>query len=231
MHPFSPLEFLKLLWINLKVSFFNLIEWIRVAVRYYPNLSFAKADLSLLLMYLFNSPYRISKNFLKVHHAEDPYQYGETPLTTLDLISQECGIGKNDHLFELGCGRARTCFWLRSFRGCQVTGIDYIPFFIERAQRVQRKLKIPGLTFLAGNFFTADLSQATFIYLYGTNLEDAAIQTLIDTFESLPQGTKIITTSFALEDYAPNTFYKVIKCFTAPFVWGQAEIYLQVKTR
>lgn len=227
----SLIEFLKLLWINFKVAFFNLIQFIKVIFRYYSNLSFAKADVSLILMYFFSNPFRVSRNFLAAKGESDLYQYGETPLTTLDLISRECGINKSDHVFELGCGRGKTCFWLSCFKGCKVTGIDYVPFFIEHAQRINKKMKLAGLSFILGDYLKADLTGATFIYLYGSNLDDDVIRELTDKLETLPIGTKVVTTSFALEDYTSTTNYTVIKCFSAPFVWGTADIYLQVKTR
>jgi len=230
MNQMSTTEFFKLLWINFHLSFFNVLEYFKVIIRYYSNFSFAKADLSLLLMYLFRNPFRINRNFLAKKGETDIYQYGETPLTTLDLISTECEIAKSDHVFELGCGRGRTCFWLSSFIKCRVTGIDFVPFFIDHARIVNLKSKKDGLQFILGDFLQVDLTGATFLYLYGSNLDDEIIQELTKKFETLPVGTKIITTSFSLEDYTPETSYRIIKCFTAPFVWGQADVYLQVKT-
>lgn len=210
---------------------FNLTEFIKVVFRYYGNLSFAKADLSILWIYLLKNPFRISRDFLAQKGEADIYQYGETPLTTIDLISRECGISADDHVFELGCGRGRTCFWLNSFKGCKVTGIDFVPFFIEQARKVSQKSKIKDVNFILENYLKADLTQATCLYLYGSNMGDPEIEELCAKLEQLPVGTKVITTSFALEDYAPGTAYQTMKCFPAAYAWGEADVYFQIKVK
>src|ERR1700722_13009935 len=120
-------EYLKLVWINLVAQKRNFVEFVKVAQKYYHNPIFRKADLSLLLSYFLESPFDISKQFLKKKGEKNIYAYGETPLTTLEFISDECHITSNDTVFELGCGRGRTCFWLNSFIHCKVVGIDIVP--------------------------------------------------------------------------------------------------------
>ncbi len=66
----------------------------------------------------------------------------ETPLTSLEVIARECQLSVRDVVFELGCGRGRTCFWLNQFIGCAVIGIDYVPAFIEKALKVKRRFHI-----------------------------------------------------------------------------------------
>src|SRR5262245_59889016 len=135
-------EFFNLLWLNLMVSLRNFVEWMKVIGKYYSNTSFLKADISLMLMYLFHNPFTISKRFLMKRGEENIYAYGETPLTTMEKIAHEIQITAQDCVFELGYGRGRTCFWLNSFIGCRVVGIEFIPDFIERANRIKKKLKI-----------------------------------------------------------------------------------------
>src|SRR5437016_1511814 len=107
----------------------------KTACLYYGSVPFMKTDLSLLGMYLFNSPYRISKRFLQEKGVSNIYAYGETPIATMEKIVQECSITKDDHFFELGSGRGRVCFWLGTVLKCEVTGVDNVPEFIERASK------------------------------------------------------------------------------------------------
>ncbi len=223
-------EFFVLLGINLVVFFRNLIEFIKVAFRYYGCIPFLKADIALRLMYLFHNPYSISKRFLIKKGEKDIYAYGETPLTTLELISRECGIGPTDCVYELGAGRGRGCFWLRSFIGCSVVGIEFVPEFVERAQRIAKKLGLQRIEFRLADFLQCDLQGASVCYLYGTCLEDQAIDVLIEKFAKLPPGTKIITVSYPLSDYTEKPSFEIMKHFTAPFTWGKADVYMQVVT-
>lgn len=224
----SVKEFFSLLWINFVVLARNFIEFIKVAFRYYGTFSFFRADVALRLMYLFHNPYKISKRFLRSHGAQDVHVYGETPLTSLEVIARECGIGPNDCVFELGSGRGRACFWLNTVIGCSVVGIEQVPDFVERANLIKRRLGMKNIEFRLMNMLDADYAQATVCYLYGTCLDDASIQKLIDKFAKLAPGTKVITVSYPLTDYADKDCFEVMKCFSVPFTWGTADVYLHV---
>jgi SAM-dependent methyltransferase len=220
-------EFFSLLWVNFVVGIRNTIEFFKVAFRYYRSWSFLKADVSLRLMYFFQNPYKISKRFLMKRKAEDIYAYGETPLTSLEIIAKQCGIREEDCVYELGCGRGRTCFWLKSFIGCQVIGLDYIPEFIECANLVKNRLGISKLEFRLADMTKDEFKGATVCYLYGSNLEDNIIQQLVDQFSKLPSGTKIITVSYPLTAYN-KTHFELMKRFTVTYTWGEADVFLQI---
>lgn len=224
-------EYLILLWINLSSKISNFIEYMHVVIRYYRHTHFAKIDLALLFSYLFSNPFHVSKNFLIQKGEKDPYTYGETPLTTLELIARNCKITSQNVVFELGCGRGRTCFWLNQLIGCTVVGIDYTPIFIEKAQKIKELFQVQKVYFRLEDFLQTNLNGVEVIYLYGTCLSTEKIHLLIDRFSQLPRGTKIITISYALTEFQPSAPFKVIKQFPASFTWGQADVYLQVKKR
>ncbi|CUI16390.1 conserved hypothetical protein [Candidatus Protochlamydia naegleriophila] len=222
-------EYAQLVGLNLKTKLTNAIEYARVIAHYYSDPAFFKIDASLLLSYLFNNPFRISKQFLMSKGEQEVYTYGETPLTALDVIAKQCRLSISDTVFELGCGRGRTCFWLNHFLGCQVVGVDYVPAFIEKANRVKAKFHVQGVDFRLENFLETDLSDATVIYLYGTCYPATFIKQLIKRLESLPRGTKVITVSYALADFQPAVSFEVSKRFAVRFTWGVADAYLQIK--
>lgn len=222
-------EALVLLGINWKVKFRNLVEFGRVVMRYYSDIPFLKIDTTLLMSYLFSNPFGISKRFLMRKGENNVYTYGETPLTTLAIIAKSCQLSPQDVVFELGCGRGRTCFWLRQFIGCQVVGVDYVPTFIQKAQRVKERFHVQGVSFRLEDLFQTDLQGATVIYLYGTCFSDHEIGRLIKRFSQLPEGAKIVTVSYALRDIQPEALFPVLKQFAVPFTWGTADVYLQIK--
>lgn len=159
---------------------------------------------------------------------EEIYAYGETPLTTLATIAEAAQLKKEDKVFELGCGRGRGCFWLENFIGCQVVGIDFVPTFIKKADEVRHRFNLSKIAFRCEDLAVSDLAGATAVYLYGTCYEDAFIQMLIGKFAKLPSGTKIITVSYPLSDYTKLPLFTVTKQFTAPFTWGEAEVFVNV---
>jgi|LakMenE18May11ns_1017448.scaffolds.fasta_scaffold9838330_2 SAM-dependent methyltransferase len=223
-------EYFELLWTNLIVKKRNLTEYIKVVFCYYPNIAFARVDLSLLSKYFFKSPFSISKEFLIKKDAANPYAYGETPLTTLQKIADTCSITSHDIVFELGSGRGRGCFWLNSFIGCKVVGIEIIPEFVELAKQVKNKCSVNDVTFICGDILEADYSGATVLYLYGTCYEAPFIKRLISKILQLPIGTKVITVSYPLSDYAKNGLFEIVQCFPAQFTWGEADVFVQIKT-
>lgn len=224
----SIFDGLELIWINIKHRIMSLIDFIKVASKYYSHFPFMKADLSLLIFYLLDSPFVISRRFLQEKGEANIHAYGETPLTSAQLIAETCNITEKDHVFELGCGRGRTCFWLKYFIDCHVTGIDFVPKFIERANRIKTKLKVDNVTFIQDDFMEADFQEATVIYLYGTMLDDDAITSLTKKFKKLTPGTKVITVSYPLSDYSDDDTFELMKRFTVPYPWGTTDVYLQI---
>jgi SAM-dependent methyltransferase len=227
----SLTEFCVLSALYFKVLFINFSEYIKVVGRYYSNPMFRSCDLSLLGAYLFANPFRISKRFLIQTGSSNLYTYGETPLTTLDRIARTCGLTDRDLVVELGCGRGRTCFWLNQFIGCSVIGIEYVPDFVEKARMVQKKHHASGIEFRLEDLFQADLDGATAVYLYGTCYSAEEIDRLIERFSRLPEGTKIITVSYALTDFQPLAPFLLVKQFPAPFTWGTAIVSLQIRRK
>lgn len=223
------MEFLKLLWIRAKTYFYEWMEFLKVIFRFYTNKAFRQQDLSLLRKYFFANPYAISKAYLLSRGASDPYLYGETPLTTLEKIVKECGMNANDYVYELGCGRARTCFWLAAFVKCRVLGIEIIPTFVEKANEIKTKYNVQNVEFYLGSYYDVSFKEATVIYLYGTCLEDSAIERLLKKFAKMPSGAKVITVSYPLTDYEVNPLFDLIHTFDASYPWGMTTLYLHIR--
>lgn len=222
-------EYLALLWLNLLVKKREFVEYLRVVFRYYRNPLFRRVDLALLSRYRFYSPFAISKNFLLKRGEKEIYTYGETPLTTLEAIAKQCGITAQDRVFELGSGRGRGCFWLRCILGCQTVGIEYLPEFVSIANQVKEAAKLAQLEFRLGDILEADYSGATVLYLYGTCYDEPFLKKLIKRLSRLPPGTKIITVSYPLKEFAKEPLFEVIKRFEATFTWGATDVYLQIR--
>lgn len=222
-------EYFELYLLQVKVKFSNFVDYLRVIANYYSDPAFLKLDSYLVFSYLFNNPFSISKRFLMLRGEKDVYTYGETPLTTLEHIAKECRISVKDVVYELGCGRGRTCFWLNRFVGCSVVGVDYVPEFIKRATAVKQKFDVKGVQFRLEDIQQTDLTGATVLYLYGTCYSTPFIEKLIKKIAALPRGTKIITVSYSLSEYTKDPIFEVIKRFPARFTWGTADVYLQIK--
>ncbi len=222
-------EIRELLALNLKVKLRNCCDYLHTLYRHYRNFSFAKVDLLLLSQYLFKSPFRYCKEHFQATGEMDPYTYGETPIGTLAKIAQEAKITASDSLLELGCGRARSCFWFNKIIGCNVTGVDVVPTFIRKANWVKEMCAVEGVEFHSESILETDLTVANVLYLYGTCYSEEFLKEFVERCTSLPSGARIVTVSYPLTEYASESLFEVMKVFPASYTWGEADVYLQYK--
>ena len=182
----------------------------------------------LKLCYLLDSPYAVSRRYQRRMKAENLYVYGETPLTSLELIAEKSAVTASDHVFELGAGSGFTSLWLHGVKGCRVTAIEQIPLFCWRLQRTIRRMKITAIDVRCADYCQSSLVDASIIYLYGSNLTDATITALAERLATLAPGVKIITVSYPLQPYLERPAFIVTDRFVVPFAWGEAEVFIQV---
>lgn len=220
------LELPMLILVNIIVSIKGFFEYLRVVFRYYSNREFRRADLALLRSYLFVSPYRIHKNFMKSKGETDIYLYGETYITAFAEMADKAGIKPTDTYVELGCGRGRTCFWVHAFKKCTTVGIEYVPAFVEKAQEVIKKYVINGISFSCQNYLTEPLPNGTVYYIDATLSEGEEIVALIKLFDSLPKGIKVIAVNMSLTGDFPEQRpqWQELDTFTIAFPWGNSEV-------
>lgn len=210
-------------WVRL-TSFFRIALQNLIDTQFYVNSAFRKVDFAFIRAYWGSNPYAISRKFLQEKGEEVIYAYGETPLFTMHKIVKKAAVTEKDIVFELGCGRGRTCFWLALELKAKVVGIDYVPEFIEKAKKIA---SLSNLTFLKEDFLHSNLAEATVIYLTGTCMEDRDLFILNKKLIKLAPGLKLITVSFPMSDYDEKGCWKMIESFPAAFSFGVADVYIQ----
>jgi len=205
-------------------------DFLATIVRYYPNARFRRADWRCLRAYLVRDPYTICRRYLR-DFPDDEVQkiYGETFFGTLEKIAEAVGLAENDVVYDLGCGRGRGVFWFNAFYGCRAVGVEINPLFVIEARTIARKAGIDGVAFELANLLDLDCRDATVIYLYGSAFSDEAIEKLVDRFRALRRGTRVVSVSYALNDYAKTPLFELKKTFKGRYLWGYADIYVQHK--
>lgn len=211
----------------IQTKFYLFKEELKCRRLFYSNQEFKKVDGLLRRSYLFCNPYSSSRKYLQTRGEQEVDTYGETPLTTLHLIAKKCQLSPTDQLIEMGSGRGRGAFFLSHYFGCSVHGVERIPLFVTKANEIIKKTGSDRIQFTCGEMQEVDLSFATVIYLYGSCLEEEEILNLIQKFDQLSSHVKIITVSYPLTDYSAQ--FKVVEQFAAPFPWGEATVYLNIK--
>lgn len=214
----------------IRVKVFEVLDQWHLFRFHYRDANFRRADRSLRARYRFRNPYRIHNRFFRAQGSDDLDTYGETPLKTLETLAALSELDEDDHVFELGCGRGRATFWLRTCLRCSVVGVELVPAFVELDEATRVRAGLDRIEFREEDFLETDLDGATFIYLSGTCLSDDVIRQLAMRFATLPPGTRILTISYPLSDYASPGHFRLLGEFPARFAWGQTSAYLQERS-
>ncbi len=80
------------------------------------------------------------------------------------LPTQFAGIGKGDHVLDLGSGAGNDCFVARSLVGeeGEVTGLDFTDAMLEKARQNAKKLGFNNVSFVKGDIESMPLPDATY---------------------------------------------------------------------
>jgi len=136
-------------------------------------------------------------------------------------------IPSNVTFLELGAGRGKMSFWLYFFFKYKVIAIEQVPIFVKIANFFIKLFRIKKIQFLCSDMFAFDLKDIDIIHLYGTTLPTKKIKALINKFKKLSSSVKIITISYALDQYDKDFICK--KSFDISFPWGKTKAYLNIK--
>ncbi|KEI72943.1 SAM-dependent methyltransferase [Endozoicomonas elysicola] len=217
----------ELLALAFRQWFYQWQQSFREVKRYGRKPRFLIPWLWLKLSYLLDGPYAVSRRYHRRIKSESIYVYGETPLTTLEMIAEKTGVTSDDHVFELGAGSGYTSLWLHGVKKCQVTAIEQVPLFCWRLHRTARRMRLSSVNVRCEDYMQSPLDDASIVYLYASNLDDHVISELAERLADLSAGVKIITVSYALQPFLHQQAFKITDQFTVPFEWGEAEVFVQ----
>jgi hypothetical protein len=179
-------------------------------------------------LYFFDPPYRIVSRFpSRPEFPRDNLIYGETPLLTFQSIMGKLSLQGGEMFCDLGCGRGFPCFFAHYLLKMPAVGIDLIPEFIDRANRIKGFLHARDLTFLKSSFIEADLPAGAIFYCAGTTFDDATMLALSEKLLAIPGRIIIISLSRGL----PSPLFETIHCGLYRFSWGTSHVYIQEKVR
>ena len=121
-----------------------------------------------------------------------------TPPELIQALYDLAKISPSDYVIDLGSGDGP---WViaAAKRGARAMGIEYNPDMVELARSKAKKEGVSDkATFLNGDIFEADFSQATVVTMY--LLPDLNMKLRPKILEMKP-GTRVLTNSFTMEDW------------------------------
>jgi precorrin-6B methylase 2 len=121
--------------------------------------------------------------------------YVPTPQEVVDRMLAMARVGKNDVLYDLGCGDGRIVVTAAKARGARGTGIDLNPVRIAEAQENAKKAGVSDrATFKVGDLFETDVSPATVVTLY--LLPSVNVKLRPRLWQQLKVGTRVVSHAF-----------------------------------
>jgi SAM-dependent methyltransferase len=121
--------------------------------------------------------------------------YVPTPQEVVDEMLELGKVGKNDTLFDLGCGDGRIVVTVAKVRGARGTGIDIDPVRIAEATENARKAGVSDRAkFRVGDLFKTDISSATVVTLYLLPTINARLRPQL--WKQLKVGTRVVSHEF-----------------------------------
>jgi SAM-dependent methyltransferase len=135
-------------------------------------------------------------------------EYVPTPQNVVDKLLDVAKIGKDDVLYDLGCGDGRIVINAAKKYGIKAVGFDIDPKRVAESRANVKAAKVEHLvTIEHKDIFTVDLSKASVVTLY--LLPELNVR-LIPQLEKLKPGSRIVSHDFDMEGVDPEKTWTVI---------------------
>ncbi len=124
-----------------------------------------------------------------------------TPEALVEKMLDMAQVTSADVVMDLGSGDGRNVI-AAAKRGARAIGVEFNPNMVELSRRSAERAGVADkASFIEGDMYTADVSQATVLalFLLSTNLEK-----LTPTFLRMKPGTRIVDNTFTIPGWTPD---------------------------
>jgi len=126
-----------------------------------------------------------------------------TDFEVVDEMLKVAKVTKDDVLYDLGSGDGRIVIRAAERFGTRGTGIDIEPKLVQQATRNARWAGVSDrVTFVQGDLFAADISEATVVTLY--LLPEVNLKLRPKLLRELKPGTRVVSHNFDMGDWKPE---------------------------
>lgn len=121
------------------------------------------------------------------------------PVVVAEMLKM-AHVGKNDILYDLGCGDGRIVVTAAQLYGTRGTGIDLNPERIRESRENAEKAHVTNLVkFIEGDLFQADFHEASVVTLY--LLTSVNLRLRPKLLAELRPGSRVVSHDFAMGDW------------------------------
>ena len=131
-----------------------------------------------------------------------------TPVLVVDAMLQTAKVASGDVVYDLGAGDGRIVITAAKKFGARGVGVDIDPELVAKARQNAEATGVADrVEFIEGNLFDVDLKDATVVTLY--LLQDVNLRLRPKLLSELKPGTRIVSYSFDMGDWAPQKTVQV----------------------
>ena len=126
--------------------------------------------------------------------------YVPTPQEVVDRMLQLATVGKNDVVYDLGCGDGRIPITAAKAYGARGVGVDIDPQRIAEANANAKQAGVSHLvSFRLQDAMTVELSEATVVTLYLLSSSNLKLRPILT--KQLKPGARIVSHAFSMGDW------------------------------
>jgi SAM-dependent methyltransferase len=134
--------------------------------------------------------------------------YVPTPNNVVEEMLKVANVGKDDMVYDLGCGDGRIVITAAQKYGARGVGVDISPDRIKESNENAQKAGVTDrVKFLQNDLFETDLKEATVVTLY--LLPDVNRRLRPKLFRELKPGTRVVSHAFDMGEWNPEKVLKV----------------------
>ncbi len=191
-----------------------------------------KAALGLLILF-----FLIGLNTAGPQTKRPDVPYVPTPDEVIVEMLRLAEVGKDDLVYDLGCGDGRIVIKAVKELGCRGVGIDINPQRIEESQENASKTGVAKrVEFILMDLFEADIKPASVVTLY--LLSSVNLRLRPKLFRELKPGTRVVSHDFGMSEWRPDKSSIIEEKFDSyiPFdssrltenYWDKHNVYLWI---
>jgi tRNA G37 N-methylase Trm5 len=129
--------------------------------------------------------------------------YVPTPEAVVEEMLRLANVGKDDVVYDLGCGDGRIVITAAKKYGARGVGIDIDPERIKESNENARKAGVTDrVKFLQQDLFETDFREATVVTLYLLPALNLKLRPKL--LSELKPGTRIVSHAFDMGDWKPD---------------------------
>lgn len=148
----------------------------------------------------------VPQDFAQEWHLDVPY-VPTKPEVVAKMLAM-AAVGKNDVLYDLGCGDGRIVITAAKLFGTRGVGVDINPERIKECRENAVKENVTGLVkFLEQDLFQTDFHEATVVTLYLLSSVNLRLRPIL--FEQLRPGTRVVSHDFSMDTWKSDQFADV----------------------